>query len=254
MRHLRLRRPEPGVRRSPRQDPVGQRPDRRAQPRALRGERGLRRQPDGLPGRGQDRGPRGDGPRARGQGTHRRDCRRPGDGARRRPAPGGGRSHRGHHHGLGVPPRRRDGAQVAAPLPVARARLPLRRERREPGLPRDLRPRPGRQRRGALGDGGRGQAPQVPGDVPQGRPRAADQGGPPAPPRLQRRGGPGRARADHAAARRPAGLRPGWRGGARVDLLAGGPPGGPARAAAAPTRRTTTPDVAGRGGVKLPRP
>ena len=34
--------------------------DRRAQPRALRRGRGLRRQPDGLAGVGEDRGPRGD--------------------------------------------------------------------------------------------------------------------------------------------------------------------------------------------------
>ena len=57
----------------------------------------------------------------------------------------------------------------------AAGRSPLHRECRQPGLPRRLRPRPELQRGGARGDGGRGQAAQVPGHVPARRSGGAHQ-------------------------------------------------------------------------------
>ncbi len=52
-----------------------------------------------------------------GEGPHRGDRRRPRDGARRRPPARGGGARRRHHDGLGLPPRRGDGPQVAPPFP-----------------------------------------------------------------------------------------------------------------------------------------
>ena len=66
--------------------------------------------------------------------------------------------------------------------PGSDARLPLHRERRQPRVPGDLRPRPGGERRGAVGDRGRGQAAQVPGDVPHADLVAAHQDRPAAAP------------------------------------------------------------------------
>ena len=86
-------------------------------------------------------------------------------------------------------------------FPVSRPRRALRRERRQPRLPGDLRPRPGRQRRRAVGDRGRGQAGEVPGHVPQGRPRPADEDRPAAAPaRREPRGDRRRPVARHAVA------------------------------------------------------
>ena len=111
---------------------------------------------------------------------------------------------------------------------------------------------PGRQRGGALRDRGRGQAAQVPGDVPQGRPGPAHEGGPAAAPRLPRGRGAGRARAGHAGARGPAGLRPDRRGSRRVAPLAGGSAVGPAsgHSRARPPATTRTREV-GRPGEGL---
>ena len=57
-------------------------------------------------------------------------------------------------------------------LPWNGSRLPLHRERRQSRLPRRLRPRPGRQRRRAVGHGRGGQAAEVSRHVPQGGPGA----------------------------------------------------------------------------------
>src|SRR5581483_3077330 len=159
---------------------------RPAQPRALPRAGRHRDQPDGLARRRQDRGARSDRPRAR-------------------PRLHAGRARRRHrrridYHRHGVSSRRRHGASRAAPPALAHARLPVLRERRQPRVPGGLRPRAGRERRRAVGHRRRRQAAQVPDDVPQGGPRAADEGGSAAGARDRRRPDRREPRARDAAA------------------------------------------------------
>ena len=117
-------------------------------------------------------------------------------------------------------------------LPLAGDRPADHRERRQPGVPRGVQDRGGRASDGVLGHRGRGQAAQVPADVPHLRARADQQDRPAAPPRLrsrpaplQHRPGPSRRRADrwsaHAPARASTRGASGWSGvAAREEALA----------------------------------
>ena len=125
----------------------------------------------------------------------------------------------GDHHGPGVPPRRRAGPPLAARLPLARARRVLHRERGEPRLPGHLRPGPGGERGRALRHRGRGQAAQVPGHVPEGRPRARDEGGPRPAPRLRPGAAGGQPAPRHAGSQDLAGVGPHRRGDGGVESV-----------------------------------
>ena len=82
--------------------------------------------------------------------------------------PAARRRHSGRHdhHRLGLSPRRQAGPPCPPPPRPRRRRHAGDRERRQSRLPGDLRPRRGGGGGGALGDRGRGQAAQVPDDVP----------------------------------------------------------------------------------------
>ena len=107
------------------------------------------------------------------------------------------------HHRQRLPPRRAHGARRAARPAARRPRPPVHRERRQPGLPGELRPRPAPQRHAALGARGRRQAGQVPGDVPRGRPVADHQDRPAAVPRRVQRRTRARARCARSATAAP---------------------------------------------------
>ncbi len=80
-----------------------------------------------------------------------------------------------------------DANMVRSALPAMRARRDRPagdRERRQPRLPGRVPRRRGRPRDGLLGDRGRGQAPEVPADVPRLRAGRGQQDRPPPPPRL----------------------------------------------------------------------
>ncbi len=137
-----------------------------------------------LPAQAHPRGPEPDGAHGHPGGRHRHQHRR-------RPARGlrGRRRPRQHQQRLRrrVSPRRGDGAFRPAPPAPRRHRPAGHRERRQPGLPGRVQ---GRRARG--GDGlrrhrGRGEAAQVPGDVPGGRRGGGQQGRPAPVPRLRPR-------------------------------------------------------------------
>ena len=86
-----------------------------------------------------------------------------------------------------VPPGRQHGALGAADAAAGRDRPAGHRERRQPGLPGRVPGRRGRPGDGLVGHRGRGQAAQVPADVPHLRPRAGQQDRPAAAPRLRPR-------------------------------------------------------------------
>ena len=86
-----------------------------------------------------------------------------------------------------VPPGREHGALGAAGAAARRHRPAGDRERRQPGLPGGVPGRRGRAGDGLLGHRGRGQAAQVPADVPHLRPGADQQDRPAAAPGLRRR-------------------------------------------------------------------
>ena len=96
-------------------------------------------------------------------------------------------------------------------LPLDEIDLLIDRERRQPRLPGRVPDRRGRARDGQLGHRGRGQAAEVPADVPHLRARARQQDRPapaprlrPRPAPLQHRPGPSRRGADRSSARAPA--------------------------------------------------
>ena len=130
------------------------------------------------PGRRQDRAARGDDPRARRAPADRGDRGRPRDGERRRAHPRLRRAGGADHHRQRLPPRRAHGARRPARPAARRPRRAVHRERRQPRLPGELRPRPAPQRHAAVGDRRRRQAGQVPGHVPRGRPAADHEDGP----------------------------------------------------------------------------
>ena len=96
----------------------------------------------------------------------RSGLRRSGDRPRRAAPPRRGDHRRADHDGIGVSPRCAPGSRRPARSAVARARHILHRERGQPRVPRDLTISASRQRRRAVGHGGRRQAAQVPRDVP----------------------------------------------------------------------------------------
>ena len=163
-------------RRRARPDPRQQRPDRASQPRALPRTRRVGDQPDGIARRWEDRGSRSH--RARLRGSPRASPRSP---ATSRPTamrtawrgrhPARNRSRPARH----ATSTRRSSTTRSTTSPSRDVDVALRRERRQPGLPGGLRPRPERQRRRAVGDGRGGQAAQVSGHVPEGRPRPDDE-------------------------------------------------------------------------------
>src|SRR5947209_1036376 len=133
-----------------------------------------------------------------------------------------------------MPPRREHGA-VGDPGPAARRHRPARdRERRQPRLPGGVPRRGGRPGDGVVDRGGRGQAAQVPPDVPHLRPRARQQGRPARARRLRPRQVPVQPRGGPPGRRAAAGERAHRRGGRRVARVArarpGAPPGGRVRA------------------------
>ncbi len=101
--------------------------------------------------------------------------RRPGDRERRRPSGPQRRAGETDRHRHGVPPRGRDGRTRAGRLAAGRARHPVHRERRQPGLSRLLRPRRDAAPGAAVGHRGRGQAAQVPDHLQHRRRRRRDQ-------------------------------------------------------------------------------
>ena len=123
----------------------------------------------------------------RDRGRHRdRDRRRPARGHRRR---GLAREHLERVRRR-VPPRRPDGALGAAAPAARRPRRRGDRERRQPRVPGRVRRRRGRPPDGVLDHRGRGEAAQVPGDVPVGRCDRRQQDGSAAAPRLRPRAVP----------------------------------------------------------------
>ena len=162
--------------------------DRARQPRRLRPPRRGRRQPDGRARRRQDGAARA-GARSRSATASASACSRAT--SRARSTPTGSPS-------LHVPVTQintgagfggechLDANMVRSALPsrAARRDRPARdRERRQPRLPGRVPRRRGRARDGRVGHRGRGQAAQVPADVPRVRARAGQQGRPAAAPR-----------------------------------------------------------------------
>jgi hypothetical protein len=128
-----------------------------------------------------------------------RDRRRPADQPRRRPHSRHRRTGTADQHRQGLPPGRGDGGNGHR-TPGTCARFGADdRKRRQSGLPLGLRPGRGAQGRGAVGDGGRGQAAQVPGHVPCRFADAAEQGRPVALPAVRRRRLPGQRPAHQPA-------------------------------------------------------
>jgi hypothetical protein len=106
--------------------------------------------------------------------------------ARELPRPGRPAQHRQRLRRR-VPSRRQHGPLGARIAAARRARPARDRERREPRLPGRVQGRRGRPGDGLLGDRGRGQAAQVPADVPRLRARGRQQARPAAAPRLRPR-------------------------------------------------------------------
>ena len=120
-----------------------------------------------------------------------------------------------------VPPRREHGP-LGDPGAAARRDRPAGdRERRQPRLPGRVPGRRGRAGDGLLGDRGRGQAAQVPADVPRLRAGRDQQDRPAPPPRLRPRPLPRQPRRRQPGRGAPAGQRPDRRGHRRVGRVAG---------------------------------
>ena len=162
----------------------------RRQPRGLRPSRGQGRQLHERSRRRQDdaarAGRRGSARRARRRARGRRaglDGRRPPG----QPARAGDPAEHGRGLRRRVPPRREHGA-LGDPRAAARRDRPADgRERRQPRVPGRVPDRRGRAGDGERGDRGRGQAAEVPADVPRLRARDRQQDRPAAAPRLRPR-------------------------------------------------------------------
>ena len=167
---------------------------------------------------GQDHAARGrarrHGRRARGRAGGRR-AGQPGRRPAERAARAGGAAEHRRRLRRRVPPGRQHGAHRAARPAAGPDRPAGDRERGQPGLPGRVPRGRGRQGHGVLGHRGRGQAAEVPADVPHLRAGGGEQDRPAAPPGLR----PGQAAGQH-----PLG-EPG-RGGhrdQRQDRRGGGP-------------------------------
>ena len=165
---------------------------------------------------------------------------------RRRPPGAAARPGRPDQHRSGlrrrVPPRRQHGALGAADAAAGRDRPAGDRERRQPRLPGRVPGRRGRPGDGLLGHRGRGQAAQVPADVPHLRAGAGQQDRPAAAPRLRPRAASWTTSTPCIpACERMLVERAHRRGGRRVPRLAGR-----GRRARSGRRRDATPRRAGR--------
>ena len=119
-----------------------------------------------------------------------------------------------------VPPGRQHGPLGAARAAARGDRPAGDRERRQPRLPRGVPRRRGRPRDGLLGHRGRGQAAEVPADVPRVRAGGDQQDRPPPPPRLLARALPREPRAGQPRRRAHAPERPHRRGRGRLRRVA----------------------------------
>ena len=151
------------------------------------------RQPDGQPRRRQDDGLEQVVASLAGRARRRARGRREGHASTPTASPQARPGHADQHRPelrRRMPPRRQHGA-LGDPLAAARRDRPAdHRERRQPRLPGRVPRRRARPRDGHVGHRGRGQAAQVPADVPRLRARAREQDRPPAAPRHRPRAVP----------------------------------------------------------------
>lgn len=135
-------------------------------------------QPPVQPGKREDR-PAGarTRPGARARRTCRRAHRRPRHRERRGTAGAFGRPRQAGAHRRALPPRGRDARAPPRRLDARGHPAAVRGERRQPRLPRLVRPRGDAARGPRLGDGGRGQTAQVPDGVRARPPRRGDEDG-----------------------------------------------------------------------------